>query len=229
MTPGRPRTPGRSSAACCSAGASLSTRRPRSSSSPPSRPRSKPVRLPGHRAGADVFPPPVASRCSDNGLCPGTREQDARKPLLHIGPQGVASRAWTAELAVQDQVHQTGGLVVGQPARTTEPTWSIGSPSRTSHEEPAAALPVWAQHSRHQALKTRPSVYRRRPYGDRPPECLSARSPAVATSRRRRRLAPTHLYMGLPLWAAVGTPARSHRAGMGRAHRAYRQEQSTAS
>ena len=34
-----------------------------------SRPRSRPVRGPGRRAGADVFPPPIASRCSDDGPC----------------------------------------------------------------------------------------------------------------------------------------------------------------
>ncbi len=56
-------------AAFCSAGTSSSTRRPRSSSPPPSRPRSKSARLPGRRAGADVFPP-IASRCSENGSCP---------------------------------------------------------------------------------------------------------------------------------------------------------------
>jgi hypothetical protein len=86
----RPRTSGRSSAACCSAGTSSSTRRPRSSSPPPSRPRSRPVRLPGRRAGARVFPPPVASRCSDNGSCLD-RGDKTPGSLLHIGPHGVAS------------------------------------------------------------------------------------------------------------------------------------------
>ena len=66
----RPGTPGRSSAACCSAGTSSSTRRPRSSSPPPSRPRSRPVRPPGHRAEAHAFPP-TASRCSDPARRPG--------------------------------------------------------------------------------------------------------------------------------------------------------------
>jgi hypothetical protein len=37
----------------------------RSSSPPPSRPRSKPVRPPGGRADARVFPPATASCCSD--------------------------------------------------------------------------------------------------------------------------------------------------------------------
>jgi len=57
--------PGRSSAVCCSAGTSSSTRRPRSSSRLPSRRRSKPIRLPGLRADAGVFPPPTVSGCSD--------------------------------------------------------------------------------------------------------------------------------------------------------------------
>ena len=52
----RPATPGRSSAACCSAATSSSTPRPRSSSPQPSRPRSKPICLPGRRAGVGVFP-----------------------------------------------------------------------------------------------------------------------------------------------------------------------------
>jgi hypothetical protein len=65
----RPRTPGGSSAACCSAGTSLSMRRPRRSSPPPSRPRSRPVDLPGRRAGPGVLPPPAASRCSDTCSC----------------------------------------------------------------------------------------------------------------------------------------------------------------
>jgi hypothetical protein len=67
-----PRMPGRSSAAFCSAGTSSSTRRPRGSSSPPSRPRSRRAHLPGRRARGDVFPRPIASRCSDNGSRPGT-------------------------------------------------------------------------------------------------------------------------------------------------------------
>ena len=62
----RPGTPGRSSAACCSAATSPSTRRPRSLSPTPSRPRSSPPRPPGHHAGARAAPPPAASRCSDS-------------------------------------------------------------------------------------------------------------------------------------------------------------------
>jgi hypothetical protein len=63
--------------------------RPRSSSSPPSRPRSRRVRLPGRRAGPGVFPRPIASRCSDKGSCP---DRKARQPgsLLRIGHYGVA-------------------------------------------------------------------------------------------------------------------------------------------
>ena len=61
--------------------------RPRGSSPPPSRPRSRRVRLPGRRAGPGVFPRPIASRCSDNGSCP---DRKARQPgsLLHIGQYG---------------------------------------------------------------------------------------------------------------------------------------------
>ena len=59
-----PGTPGRSSVACCSAGTSSSTRRPRTSSRPPSGPRFKPTR-PGCPADARVFPLATASRCSD--------------------------------------------------------------------------------------------------------------------------------------------------------------------
>src|SRR5271165_5351127 len=67
-------TPGRSSAACCSAGTSPSTRRPRSSSPTPSRPRSSPPRPPGHHADARAVPPPAASRCSDPAPAPDGRE-----------------------------------------------------------------------------------------------------------------------------------------------------------
>ena len=74
----RPRMPGRSSAAFCSAGTSSSTRRLRGSSPPPSRPRSRRVRLPGHRAGADMFPRPIANRCSDNGSCPDRGDKAPR-------------------------------------------------------------------------------------------------------------------------------------------------------
>ena len=63
------------SAACCSAGTSSSMRRPRSSSRPPSRPRSEPVRLPSRRAGAGVDPLPTASRCSDGGSCPERKDE----------------------------------------------------------------------------------------------------------------------------------------------------------
>ena len=67
--PARSRTRGRSSAACCCAGTSSSMRRQRSSSRPPSRPRSRPVSPPG-RAGDRGFPASAASRCPDNGSCP---------------------------------------------------------------------------------------------------------------------------------------------------------------
>ena len=70
-----PRTPGRWSAACCSAATSLSTPRPRSSSPPPSRRRSRPVRSPGRHADADAFPAPTASRCSD--MAPAIRRVPA--------------------------------------------------------------------------------------------------------------------------------------------------------
>ena len=67
----RPATPGRSSAACCSAATSPSTRRPHSLSPTPSRPAPPP----GRPAGARAFLPPAASRCSDlasaTGLIPG--------------------------------------------------------------------------------------------------------------------------------------------------------------
>jgi hypothetical protein len=80
----RPRMPGRSSAAFCSAGTSSSTRRPRSSSPPPSRPRSRPARHPGRRAGVGVFPRPVVSRCSDNGSLPGPGRPWLITPYLPI-------------------------------------------------------------------------------------------------------------------------------------------------
>ena len=35
----------------------------------------QPVRPPGRRAEAGVFPPPTASRCSDNGSCPGREDE----------------------------------------------------------------------------------------------------------------------------------------------------------
>ena len=58
-------TPGRSSAACRSAGTSSSTRKLPSSWPPPSRRRSNPVRPPSGRAKGRVFHPPAASGCSD--------------------------------------------------------------------------------------------------------------------------------------------------------------------
>jgi hypothetical protein len=64
--PTRPRTSGRSSAAFCSAGTSPSTRRPHSSP-PPSAPQFQAGHHAGRRVGTQVFPPPVSSRCSDNG------------------------------------------------------------------------------------------------------------------------------------------------------------------
>ena len=73
------------SAARCSAGTSSSMRRPRSSSRPPSRPRSEPVRLPGHRAGAGVDPLPTASRCSDGGSRPERKDEP---PLVGWWPRG---------------------------------------------------------------------------------------------------------------------------------------------
>jgi hypothetical protein len=77
--------------ACCSAGTSSSTRRPRSSSRPPSRPRSGTVHRPGCRAGARVVPPTTPSRCSDTGSCPG-RKGKPPGSLLCIGKYGVALR-----------------------------------------------------------------------------------------------------------------------------------------
>jgi hypothetical protein len=38
---------------------------------PPSRPRSSPLRPPGHHADAHAAPPPGASRCSDSAPAPG--------------------------------------------------------------------------------------------------------------------------------------------------------------
>jgi hypothetical protein len=84
-----PGAPGRWSAACCSAGTSSSTRRPRSSPPPPSRRRSKPVRRPGHRAGASVFPP-IASRCSDHGIGYRARLELVTRSLTALSTAAVA-------------------------------------------------------------------------------------------------------------------------------------------
>ena len=80
--------PGRWSAVFCSAGTSSSSRRPRSSSRPPSRPRSEPMRLPGRRARVGAVLPPVASRCPDHGSCPDRGDETTPGWLLHIGPSG---------------------------------------------------------------------------------------------------------------------------------------------
>jgi hypothetical protein len=89
----RLRTPGTSSAACCSAGISSSTRRPHSSSPTPSRPRSGPIRPPGGRVGDRVFPP-TASRCSDHGRRPrppGPKRQRGRAGCHLAGHQARAA------------------------------------------------------------------------------------------------------------------------------------------
>jgi hypothetical protein len=61
----RPGTPGRSSAACCSAGTSSPARELRGWWPPPSRRRPTPVRLLGGRAEGRVFLPAAASGRSD--------------------------------------------------------------------------------------------------------------------------------------------------------------------
>jgi hypothetical protein len=76
--------------------------RPRSSSPPPFRPRSRAVRPLGRRAGADVLPLPIARRCSDNGSCP--RRGGRPVPLLHIGASGLSHLSGAEEQGPRDVV-----------------------------------------------------------------------------------------------------------------------------
>jgi hypothetical protein len=68
----RPRTSGRWCAACCSAGTSSATRRPRSSSRPPGQ-------------GLRV-PPSAAGRRPDDGSCPGWGDETRRLSALSEQP-----------------------------------------------------------------------------------------------------------------------------------------------
>ena len=94
----RPGMPGRSSAACCCAATSPSTPRPPSSSPTPSRPHSAPVRPPGRRASAGVFPPLTAPPCSDRagagdaGTGPQRGGEPAGSRIPHL--QIVMHRLW---------------------------------------------------------------------------------------------------------------------------------------
>ena len=141
----RRRTPGGSSAAFCSAGTSSSTRRPRSSSRPPSRPRSGPVRRPGRHAGPGVLRRPVASRCSDTCHAgAGGRALPGR--LLHIGHYGVANvrRAAAASSGpLSCRRSPARPAPPGRPGRHPAPTWPLWSVCgvKLLRTEP---VPVWA-------------------------------------------------------------------------------------
>jgi hypothetical protein len=118
----RPGTPGRWSVACCSAGTSSSTRRPRSLSRPPSRPRSKQVRRLGRRPGVGVVPRPVASRCPDQGL-----GQPDHPLLVGLGYDQGAPGVGKDLLVHDDLAHGLVGL--GDHPQDDEPAQLMASES----------------------------------------------------------------------------------------------------